>query len=142
MFTNDILIFIDSLWNNHILIFQICVSEKWAKMEKLIKLIEKNHKFDLPYGFCSHFHIFCPFWLTFYIKCYDMHRFFCILLTNFQNCLENVCFCFKVNQDKNPLKHETFTLRCQKYFFKAFWVVVQRLLNNYGKTLCTLCYFM
>ena len=29
---------------------------------------------------------------------------FRILLTNLQNCKENVLFCFEVNQDKNPLK--------------------------------------
>ena len=84
------------------------------------KYIEMIHSFDLSDEFCSHFHRFCPFWLLFYMKYYDVHRFFCILLTNFQNSLENVGFCFKVNQDKNPLKHETFTLRCQKYFLKHF----------------------
>ena len=30
--------------------------EKWSKIEKFEKFIEKIHKFYLPYGFCSHLH--------------------------------------------------------------------------------------
>ena len=55
-----ILIFNDSVWNNYIFIAHTNIPDKWAKIEKIEKLIEKIHKFDLPYGFCSNFHSFCP----------------------------------------------------------------------------------
>ena len=67
--------------------------EIWAKIEKFEKLIEKIHKFDLTYAFCSHFHWFCPFWLIFYMKYHNVHRVFPYLLSNLwtttQNALKN-----------------------------------------------------
>ena len=64
--------------------------EIWATIEKFEKLIEKIHKFDLTYAFCSHFHCFCPFWLIFYIKYHNVHRDFPYLLSNLWTTTQNV----------------------------------------------------
>ena len=37
--------------------------EKWAKINKFEKFIEKIHKFYLPYRFCSYWHNTCRFCL-------------------------------------------------------------------------------
>ena len=59
----NILIFIQLLSSNHIFVYLIHMPAKWAKFEKQEKYIEKINNFDRPYGFCSHFHTFCPLWL-------------------------------------------------------------------------------
>ena len=59
----SILIFNDFVWNNYIFIFHTNMPEKWSKIEKFEKFIEKIHKFYLPYGFCSHLHNSCRFCL-------------------------------------------------------------------------------
>ena len=105
--------------------------EIWAKIEKIEKSIEKIHKFDLTYAFCSHFHSFCPFWLIFYMKYHDVHRVFPYLLsnlwTNTQNALKKYFWHLKVKVSCFNGFLSWFTLKQKHTFSRQFWKLVNKI---------------
>ena len=107
--------------------------EIWAKIEKFEKLIEKKHKFDLTYAFCSHFHSFCPIWLIFYMKYHhvQVHRVFPYSLSNLwtttQNALKKYFWHLKVKVSCFNGFLSWLTLKQKHTLSRQFWKLVNKI---------------
>ena len=102
-----------------------------SKVEKWGKCIEKINNSDLSYGFCSHFHRFCPLWLQFYMKYNNAPEIFSDFMDQPPKMLRKMHFwLWSESRQKFPEKRESFTSRRQQYFLKEFLEVDQKFQKN------------